>query len=126
MKRNLIKRARDLRKNSTDAESLLWKHISRKQLEGIKFRRQHPIENYIVDFICFEKKIVIEVDGGQHNIDNKKDIIRDNFFNGKGYKVLRFWNNEVLKNIEGVIGVIREECVKTPSPKIPSRQGRGK
>ena len=116
MQRNLIKRARDLRKNSTDAESLLWKHIRGKQLEELRFRRQCPFEKYIVDFICFEKKIVIEIDGGQHNIDNEKDIIRDNFFISKGYKVIRFWNNEVLKNIEGVIEVIREECVKTPTP----------
>ena len=77
----------------------------------MRFRRQYPFEKHIVDFICFEKKIVIEVDGGQHNIDNKKDIIRDSFLNSKDFKVLRFWNIEVLKNIEGVIEVIREECM---------------
>jgi very-short-patch-repair endonuclease len=102
--------ARKLRKRPTDAESLLWKHLRMEQLDGLRFRRQEPIENYIVDFVCFEKRIVIEVDGGGHDIDKEKDRKRDACLKTEGFKVLRFWNNDVLLNIEGVVEVIRESC----------------
>ena len=88
-------------------------------MEGIKFRRQEPIGKYIVDFVCHEKQIVIEVDGGQHSIDKGRDKEKDNWLRGEGYKVLRFWNNEVLTNIEGVLQVIREHCLSHP-PLTPS------
>jgi very-short-patch-repair endonuclease len=84
--------------------------LRRKQLEGLKFRRQQPIDNYVVDFECFEKCIVIEVDGGQHSIERDKDSERDNYLVINGFKVLRFWNNEVLQNIEGVLEMIRKSC----------------
>jgi len=85
----------------------------RKQLEGLKFRRQQPIGNYIVDFVCFEKRVIVELDGGQHSLDveMKKDLIRDKWFEEQGYKVLRFWNNDVLKNMSGVLEVIRDTCL---------------
>ena len=102
--------AKALRKNSTDAENLLWKQLRRKQLVGLKFRRQQPIDNYIVDFVCFEKQIVVEIDGGQHALEKDKDAARDGYLRRNGFKVLRFWNNEVLANIEGVLEVIRENC----------------
>jgi very-short-patch-repair endonuclease len=102
--------AKTLRKKSTDAENVLWKQLRRKQLEGLKFRRQQPIDNYVVDFVCFEKRIVIEVDGGQHSIERDKDSERDNYLVINGFKVLRFWNNEVLQNIEGVLEIIRKSC----------------
>jgi very-short-patch-repair endonuclease len=102
--------AKTLRKKSTDAENVLWKQLRRKQLEGLKFRRQQPIDNYVVDFVCFEKRIVIEVDGGQHSIERDKDSERDNYLVINGFKVLRFWNNEVLQNIEGVLEMIRNSC----------------
>jgi very-short-patch-repair endonuclease len=102
--------AKTLRKKSTDAENVLWKQLRRKQLEGLKFRRQQPIDNYVVDFVCFEKRIVIEVDGGQHSIGRDKDSERDNYLVINGFKVLRFWNNEVLQNIEGVLEMIRKSC----------------
>jgi very-short-patch-repair endonuclease len=102
--------AKTLRKKSTDAENVLWKQLRRKQLEGLKFRRQQPIDNYVVDFVCFEKRIVIEVDGGQHSIERDKDSERDNYLVINGFKVLRFWNNEVLQNIEGVLEMIRKSC----------------
>jgi very-short-patch-repair endonuclease len=102
--------AKTLRKKSTDAENVLWKQLRRKQLEGLKFRRQQPIDNYVVDFVCFEKRIVIEVDGGQHSIERDKDSERDNYLVINGFKVLRFWNNEVLQNIEGVLEMIRKNC----------------
>ena len=75
---------------------MLWKHLRAKQMEGFKFRRQQPIDNYIVDFICLENRVVIEVDGGQHAVEKEKDRERDNYLQRHGFKVLRFWNNDVL------------------------------
>ena len=123
MNKDIIVLAKKLRKNSTPAENLLWSRLRAEQLEGLKFRRQQLIGNYIIDFVCFEKKIVIEVDGGQHAIEKGKDSIRDEWLKGQGFKVLRFWNNEVLMNIESVLEVIRMDCL-SPSPD-PSHQGRG-
>ena len=110
-----------LRKRPTDAELLLWKQLRLKQLEGLKFRRQQPIDNYIVDFVCFERRIVIEVDGGQHAIQKEDDILRDTYLTQQGFQVLRFWNNEVLQNINGVLEVIKERCLSL----VPARRGRG-
>jgi len=83
-------------------------------MEGFKFRRQQPIDNYIVDFICLENRVVIEVDGGQHAVEKEKDRERDNYLQRHGFKVLRFWNNDVLQNIKGVLEVIREKCLSHP------------
>ena len=106
--------ARKLRINSTDTEKCLWKYLKGKQLTGFKFRRQHPFGRYIVDFVNLERKIIIEVDGGQH-LENKKDKLRDKWFEEQGYVVLRFWDNQVLTNVEGVLEVIREK-LSSPSP----------
>jgi len=111
-KKNKI--AQKLRNNSTDTEKYLWKYLRGRQLEGFKFRRQHPIGKYIVDFINLERKIIIEVDGGQH-LGNKKDKLRDKWLEEQGYEVLRFWDNEVLTNIEGVLESIRKKLY-SPSP----------
>jgi very-short-patch-repair endonuclease len=108
--------AKILRKRPTDAEKLLWKHLRGKQLENYKFRRQQPIDNYIVDFVCFEKRIVIEVDGGHHSIEIKKDNERNCYLRKQGFKILRFWNNEVMRNINGVMEVIQETLISSPSP----------
>jgi len=105
---NLTKRARVLRTNQTEAEKLLWKNIRNRQLNNKKFRRQHQIENYIVDFICMEQKLIIELDGGQHAEQQSYDEKRTEFLESEGNKVIRFWNNEVLTNIEGVLSVIGE------------------
>jgi very-short-patch-repair endonuclease len=101
--------ARNLRQRQTDAERKLWAKLRSKQLEGVKFRRQQPIGPYIVDFVSFEKKIVVEIDGGQHNDDmiREKDEARTTLIEGKGYRLLRFWDNEVLTNTEGVLEKIR-------------------
>ena len=99
-----------------------WYRIRNNQLD-VKFRRQQPIGNYIVDFICFEKKIVIEIDGGEH-CENRKDEERDRWFRKQKYQILRFWNNEVLANVDGVLKVIKKKL--SPSPLILSHQGRGK
>ena len=120
---NIIGIAKNLRKRSTDAEILLWRHLRSKRLEGLKFRRQQPIGNYIVDFVCFEKRIVIEVDGGQHVIEKYKDNKRDKWLEGQGFKVLRFWNIEVLMNIQGVFEVIRENCLYHPPLTPPIKGG---
>jgi very-short-patch-repair endonuclease len=122
-----------LRKRQTDAERQLWQHLRSKQIEGFKFRRQEPIGEYIVDFVCFDSKVVIEVDGGQH-AEEGADKERDRWLNKEGFKVLRFWNNEVLLNLRGVLEIIKKNCLKSPSPFasanpprriIPSHQGRG-
>jgi very-short-patch-repair endonuclease len=103
--------ARELRNNATDVERLLWRRVRNSQLEGVKFRRQQPIETYIVDFVSFEKKIVIELDGGQHTEHQHYDVHRDDCLKANGFCVLRFWNNDVLENIEGVLEVIRQQCL---------------
>lgn len=106
--------ARELRKNMTDAERKLWKHIRRKQIEGLQFYRQRPVGNYIVDFYCPDAGVVIEVDGGQHYTgkENEADKKRDDFMNSVGLDVLRFSNIEVLQNIEGVVDHILEYLKK--------------
>jgi len=99
----------------------MWRHLRGKRLEGFKFRRQEPIGNYVADFVCYEKRIIVEVDGGQHC--SEKDSERDKWFEGQGFKVLRFWNNEVLKNIQGVWEVIRKHCLFHPPLTPPIKGG---
>jgi very-short-patch-repair endonuclease len=111
MASDLTKNAKKLRRNPTRAESLLWNKIRAKQIEGIKFRRQQPIGNYIVDFVSFEKKIIIELDGGQHAKAKKKDSKRDKLLTENGFTVLRFWNNDIFNNLEGVLEVISKKCI---------------
>ena len=90
----------------TDAERLLWRHIRDGQL-GVKFRRQQPVGNYIVDCVSVENRLIVEVDGGQHAEQQEYDAKRTAFLESEGYRVLRFWNNEVLENIEGVVQMIQ-------------------
>jgi len=116
----LIGVARKLRKHSTDTESYLWRYLRDRQIEGFKFRRQQPVGSHIVDFVNFEKKVVIELDGGQHTL-HPGDKIRDEWFLAEGYKVLRFWDNEVFSNLEGVLETIRDALL-TPHPN-PLPQG---
>jgi len=96
--------ARRLRKNRTDAECKLWSRLRRKQLEGVRFRQQAPIGRFVVDFLCPEALLIVEVDGSQHL--GEKDRVRDEWLTGEGYRVLRFWNNDVLKNTDGVVTAI--------------------
>ncbi len=98
-------RARDLRTQPTDAERTLWRYLRSEQLSGWKFRRQHPIPPYIADFACIQAKLIIEVDGGQH-ADSAYDSVRDEHLRRHGWRVLRFWNNDVLGNPEGVAATI--------------------
>jgi very-short-patch-repair endonuclease len=108
---NLTQTAKELRRNATDAEQLLWKYFKAKQLEGLKFRRQEQIGRFIVDFVCYEKGVIVEADGGQHAQEKDKDEERTGWLNSQGFTVLRFWNNEILTNIEGVVEVIRTHCM---------------
>ena len=101
-----IPNAKKLRKNQTDAEKKLWSKLRNKQLEGFKFRRQVPIGSFVADFVCYEGKVIIEVDGGQHASQTNQDEKRTRWFESQGYRVIRFWNNEVLSNFEGVLEVI--------------------
>jgi very-short-patch-repair endonuclease len=106
--RKSIRIARRLRVNQTDAETVLWNRLRNRQIDGHKFVRQQPIVGYICDFACREKLLVIEVDGGQHN-GSAEDIVRDRRLADEGYKVLRFWNDDVLGNIDGVLSTIQSE-----------------
>ncbi|MBV8649918.1 MAG: DUF559 domain-containing protein [Alphaproteobacteria bacterium] len=101
-------RARALRRNSTDAEGKLWLHLRGRQLGGCKFVRQEPIGRYYADFVCRELRLIIEVDGGQH-AENRYDDKRDTHLTALGYRVLRFWNTDVLTNVEGVLETILKE-----------------
>lgn len=116
--------ARNLRKNSTEAEKVLWHRLKNKQMEGFKFRRQQIIGRYVVDFVNFERKLVIELDGSQHIIEKKRDRERDHWLQTQGFEVLRCWNNEIFENLDGVLEVVREKLLSSPSPN-PSHRGRG-
>ena len=102
-----ISRARRLRQDLTDAERLLWSRLRRNRLEEWHFRRQAPIGPYTVDFACVAAGLVIEVDGGQHAAQREKDAARTAYLEARGYRVIRFWNNEVIGNLDGVLEVIR-------------------
>ena len=123
--------ARKLRKNMTDTERLLWQHLRNRELGGYKFRRQRPVGPYIVDFVCLEKKLVVEVDGGQHAGQLELDAKRSDYLKEKGYRVLRFWNNEVLKETESVLTVILSSldgnvtALSPSSPLAPALSPRG-
>jgi len=104
---NLTERAKELRKNATPQEQKLW-NLLKKKYKNLKFKRQQPIGQYIADFICREKWLIIELDGGQHNEDKNiaYDEKRTKYLESKGFKVIRFWNNDIDNNIEGVFEVI--------------------
>ena len=101
-----LKQARILRHNPTEAESKLWSRLRARQLRGIHFRRQHAIGRYIVDFCAPRQKLIIELDGSQHLDREEQDQERTSFLTTKGYRVLRFWNHEVMNNLQGVITAI--------------------
>ena len=113
----LIEAARSLRKNMTDTEQMAWHCLRRKQLGGFRFRRQHPIERFVLDFYCCEAKLAIELDGGQHNEPDARlrDNERTEFLQHRGIRVIRFWNSEVLENLEGVLQKIYAELQAPPS-----------
>ena len=109
--------ARQMRKNPTAAELLLWKRLKNRQLNDVKFRRQHPLFQFIIDFYCHEYKLIIEIDGPIHDFQLAKDHLRDQLFQQKGYTIIRFTNNEILNTIDNVISSIKEYITNHPSPK---------
>lgn len=102
------RRAAELRHNQTEAESKLWQALRAHQTEDVHFRRQHAIGNYIVDFCAVRRKLIIELDGSQHLEQAEYDQQRSQFLQSKGYRVLRFWNSDVMNDLNGVIGVIQD------------------
>lgn len=108
--------AKGLRRNSTDAERLLWNRLRNRQLEDAKFRRQQPIGPYVVDFACMERHLVIELDGGHHAEQLERDEARTAFLNAEGFRVLRFWNNEVLAQTEAVLAAILGALAQAATP----------
>nr|WP_281415420.1 endonuclease domain-containing protein [Pelotalea chapellei] len=118
----LLKSARALRSTMTDAEQLLWYCLRRKQLSGFRFRRQHPVERFVLDFYCYETRLAIEIDGGQHNEPNAKyrDMARTEFLSCRGIQVLRFWNNDVFNNLEAVLQRIYEVLMERAGEQAPA------
>ena len=106
--------ARALRKHPTDAEAHLWNHLRARRLDGYKFRRQRPFGPYVLDFVCLEARVAIELDGSQHAEQMSSDEHRDAFIRSYGLRVLRFWNNDVLRNPSGVLEVILAELSLEP------------
>jgi len=122
MSTKLTEFARKLREDSTDAERLFWSRVRAHRLYGFKFKRQQPVGPYIVDFVCAERSLIVELDGGQH-ADSDTDRTRDDWLANQGYRVLRFWNNDVLTNMDGVIETIMKYL--TPSPQPSPIKGEG-
>jgi len=112
-KQHKTSQAKRLRDNQADAETKVWTHLRDKRLDGLKFRRQQPIGPYIVDFACLDKRLIIEIDGGQHNQESV-DLERDKWLTEQGYLILRFWNNDVFQNTNGVLETIREASATLP------------
>lgn len=121
----LTANARNLRRTSTDAERALWSRLRAHRFEGHKFRRQQPIGRYIVDFACLEARVVIELDGGQHALSTH-DAERDAWLQAQGFRVLRFWNNDVTSNLEGVLVIIAEALSPAAPPSLDEGEGAGR
>lgn len=116
-----LPKAKVMRSQPTDAEAVLWRHLRAGRLAGAKFKRQQPLGRYIVDFVCFEARLIVEVDGGQHN-ENAYDQARDTWLSSQGFVVRRYWNNEVLANLECVLTDILQHTT-SPSPSVPPPRG---
>jgi very-short-patch-repair endonuclease len=119
-KRLLTSVAKRLRHEMTDAERVLWRELRAHRFAGLKFKRQEPLGLYVVDFVCYEAKLIIELDGGQHANQQESDAERTRWLESCGFRVVRFWNNDVLTNIEGVMQEIEKELSPHTSPSSPS------
>jgi very-short-patch-repair endonuclease len=118
-----LSNAKMLRTNQTKAEQQMWYHLRAHRFMGLKFKRQKPMGRYIIDFVCVEQMLIIEIDGGQHADQVKYDQYRDAWLRNQGYTVLRFWNNEVMQQIEGVLEKIHLTLTLSPSPSPTSVRG---
>ena len=116
-------RAKTLRQSMTDAEQRLWYRLRAHRLSGASFRRQFPIGRYIVDFVCLDARVIVELDGGQH-ADSIKDAARDGWLRSQGSKVLRFWNNDVLSNTNGVVQTIADAVSSVSPPSLDRKSTR--
>jgi len=117
--------ARELRKSMTDAERKLWRSLRLRQIYGHKFRRQFPLGNFIVDFVCLEMHLIIEVDGGQHADEKYGDAQRDAWLMAQNFRVLRYWNNQVLNELDAVLADIARVLEATPPiPTFPREGGK--
>jgi len=105
------KRARALRNTQTYAEQMLWQGLRRRQIQNAKFRRQHCVGHYIVDFICLSHSLIIEIDGGYHLEQAEYDLIRTEYLNAAGYQVIRFWNDDVFHHFDSVLEVIHNHII---------------
>lgn len=114
----MLDNAKVLRSNQTDAEQRLWYHLRAHRFMDLKFKRQKPIGRYIVDFVCLEHRLIIELDGGQHAEQMAYDQHRDAWLRSQGYTVLRFWNNDVMQQLEGVLEQIRSTSPPPPLPRV--------
>ena len=119
----VLTNAKTLRANQTEAEQRLWYHLRAHRFMDLKFKRQKPMGRFIVDFVCVERQLVIEIDGGQHAERARYDQLRDAWLRDQGYTVLRFWNHEVMHQLEGVLEQIRSTLTLSPSPSPTSGRG---
>ena len=117
-KSQALARAKSLRTNQTDAEARLWYHLRAHRFLDLKFKRQKPVGRYIVDFVCWEQRLIVELDGGQHAEQMTYDQQRDAWLRSEGYTVLRFWNDDVMQQLEGVLERIRSAVAREPSPHV--------
>ena len=118
-----LSRARRLRRKMTDAERKLWSHLRGSQINGSKFRRQHPVPPYIADFCCVERRLIVELDGSQHSI--RVDAARMKYLESQGFHLLRFWDNEVLLNMDSVLEVIWNAVAQPDPHPHPTTHPRG-
>lgn len=112
----LVRRAKALRTRQTDAELRLWYHLRGRRFMNLKFRRQVPLGRYIVDFLCTEHRLIVEVDGGQHNEHPQRDQQRDRWLAEQGYRVVRFWNHQVMQELDAVLERLRTAAGENPHP----------
>jgi very-short-patch-repair endonuclease len=115
-------RARQLRASATDAENLIWRHLRDRRLSGYKFRRQLSISGYVVDFVCHDASLIVEIDGGQHADNIEFDAHRSEILSKSGFRVVRFWNNDILVRTDEVLAEILRHLQAPPSPQPLSRQ----
>jgi very-short-patch-repair endonuclease len=122
----ILRLSREFRKRQTETESLLWSRLRNRQLGGLKFRRQHPIGRYIADFCCYDRKLVVEVDGGIHTKQDQRlyDTLRQKDIEALGYRVVRVTTGEIKRDIDAVLQGIKSACLASP-PRSPSPSGEG-
>ncbi len=117
----MLNNAKALRSSQTEAEQRLWYHLRAHRFMGLKFKRQKPIGRYIADFVCLEHRLIIEIDGGQHAEQLVYDLRRDTWLRSRGYTLLRFWNNDVMQQLDSVLEKIR--CALSPDPSPAGGRG---